>query len=314
MLCVITWPQTTVVASAGAAPNVAKTAATTARTAKPFIRFTPCWLRRQLCPDAGCLASAVLGDASNVAAKTRLPRSLWTGSISFGLVNVPVRVFSAVHEHKLRFHLVHAKDDGPIGYEKICKVEEKPVPNDEIVKAFEYRKGEFVQLTDEDFEAVQVEGQHTIDLEDFVPYEQIDPAFFAHTYLVGPQDGAERPYSLLVRATGGLRARGHRQVRHAEPPVPRLPARPQRDPDARAALLRRRGRRAGEGPARQAAERGQARARHGDAADRELLRRLEAGEVQGHVHERAQGRSSSASRRARRCTASASQKRKRRRI
>ena len=200
MLCVITWPQTTVVASAGAAPNVAKTAAITARTAKPFIRFTPCWLRRQLCPVAGCFASAVPGDASNVAAKKRLPRSLWTGSISFGLVNVPVRVFSAVHEHKLRFHLVHAKDDGPIGYEKICKVEEKPVPNDEIVKAFEYRKGEFVQLTDEDFEAVQVEGQHTIDLEDFVPYEQIDPVFFAHTYLVGPQDGAERPYSLLVRA------------------------------------------------------------------------------------------------------------------
>jgi DNA end-binding protein Ku len=128
------------------------------------------------------------------------PRSLWTGSISFGLVNVPVRVFSAVHEHKLRFHLVHAKDDGPIGYEKICKLEEKPVPNDEIVKAFEYTKGKSVQLEDEDFEAVQVEGQHTIDLEDFVPYEQIDPTFFAHAYLVGPQDGAERPYSLLVRA------------------------------------------------------------------------------------------------------------------
>jgi DNA end-binding protein Ku len=140
------------------------------------------------------------GDALEVAAKKRAPRSLWTGSISFGLVNVPVRMFSAVHEHKLRFHLIHAKDDSPIGYEKICKVEDKPVPSDEIVKAFEYKKGEFVQLTDEDFDAVQVEGQHTIDLEDFVPYEQIDAAFFAHTYLVGPEKGAERPYSLLVRA------------------------------------------------------------------------------------------------------------------
>jgi DNA end-binding protein Ku len=127
-------------------------------------------------------------------------RSLWTGSISFGLVNVPVRVYSAVHEHKLRFQLVHAKDDGPIGYEKICKLEDKPVPNDQIVKAFEYRKSELVHLTDEDFEAVRVEGQHTIDLEDFVPYEQIDPTFFAHAYLVGPQEGAERAYSLLVRA------------------------------------------------------------------------------------------------------------------
>jgi DNA end-binding protein Ku len=134
------------------------------------------------------------------AKKKRAPRSLWTGSVSFGLVNVPVRMYSAVHEHKLQFHLIHAKDDSPIGYEKICKVEDKPVPNDEIVKAFEYKKGEFVQLTDEDFDAVQVEGQHTIDLEDFVPYEQIDAAFFAHTYLVGPEEGAERPYSLLVRA------------------------------------------------------------------------------------------------------------------
>jgi len=137
-----------------------------------------------------------------MAGSRKTPRSLWAGSISFGLVNVPVRVFSAVHEHKLRFQLVHTKDDGPIGYEKICKVEDKPVPDDEIVKAFEYKKGEFVQLTDEDFEAVQVEGQHTIDLEDFVPYDQIDPTFFAHAYLVGPQDGAERPYSLLVRAMG----------------------------------------------------------------------------------------------------------------
>ena len=132
--------------------------------------------------------------------KRAAPRSLWTGSISFGLVNVPVRVFSAVHEHKLRFHLIHAKDDSPIGYEKICKLEDKPVPNDEIVKAFEHKKGELVQLTDEDFVAVQVEGQHTIELEDFVPYEQIDPTFFAHAYLVGPDEGAERPYSLLVRA------------------------------------------------------------------------------------------------------------------
>jgi DNA end-binding protein Ku len=128
------------------------------------------------------------------------PRALWTGTITFGLVNVPVRVYSAVHQHKLDFHLVHAKDDSPIGYQKICKLEETPIPNDEIVKAYEFKKGEFVQLTDDDFDAVQVEGQHSIDLEDFVPYEEIDPAFFAHTYLVGPQDGAEKTYALLVRA------------------------------------------------------------------------------------------------------------------
>jgi DNA end-binding protein Ku len=128
------------------------------------------------------------------------PRALWSGSITFGLVNVPVRVYSAVHEHRLDFHLVHAKDDAPIGYQKICKLEEEPVPNDEIVKAYEFKKGEFVQLTDEDFAAVQVEGQHTIDLQDFVPYQDIDPVYFAHTYLVGPQNGGETTYALLVRA------------------------------------------------------------------------------------------------------------------
>jgi DNA end-binding protein Ku len=128
------------------------------------------------------------------------PRALWTGSIMFGLVNVPVRLYTAVHEHRLSFSLVHETDDGPIGYEKICKLEGEPVPNDEIVKAYEYEKGEYVHMTDEDFDAVQVEGVHTMELEDFVSYDEIDPVYFAHSYLVGPQDGAEKTYALLVRA------------------------------------------------------------------------------------------------------------------
>ena len=128
------------------------------------------------------------------------PRALWTGSINFGLVNVPVRLFSAVREHKLHFHLVHEKDEGPIGYQKVCKLEDKPVDDKEIVKAFEYSKGKLVHLTDEDFAAVEIEGRHTIDLEDFVPYDEIDPTYFAHTYLIGPKDGAEKTYALLVRA------------------------------------------------------------------------------------------------------------------
>ena len=153
------------------------------------------------------------------------PRSLWSGSITFGLVNVPVRIYSAVHEHKLQFHLVHEPDDGPIGYQKICKLEDKPVPNDEIVKAFEYKKGELVQLTDEDFEAVQVEGQRTIDLEDFVPYDDIDPTFFAHTYLVGAAGRRREDVRAARPRDGGVGPRRHRQVRDAQPPVPRLPAR-----------------------------------------------------------------------------------------
>jgi DNA end-binding protein Ku len=129
-----------------------------------------------------------------------MPRSLWSGSISFGLVNVPVRLYSAVHEHKLRFHFVHEKDNSPIGYQKICKKEDKPVPDAEIVKAFEYTKGEYVFMEEEDFEAAKVEGYKTIEIVDFVPYEDIDPIFFAHTYYVGPDRGAEKVYSLLVKA------------------------------------------------------------------------------------------------------------------
>src|SRR2546423_3793868 len=129
-----------------------------------------------------------------------MPRSLWSGSISFGLVNVPVRLYSAVREHKLHFHFVHEKDNSPIGYEKICKKEDKPVPDDEIVKAFEFEKGEYVFMEEEDFQAAKVEGYKTIDIVDFVAYEDIDPIYFAKTYYVGPDRGAEKVYSLLVKA------------------------------------------------------------------------------------------------------------------
>jgi DNA end-binding protein Ku len=133
-------------------------------------------------------------------------RALWTGTISFGLVNVPVRMYSAVQEHDLHFNYVHEPDGSRIGYEKICKAEGKPVPDDEIVKAFEWEKGEWVYMSDEDFAAAEVEGHHTIDISDFVPYEEIDPIFFEKTFYLGPQEGGERVYALLAKAldTSGL--------------------------------------------------------------------------------------------------------------
>jgi DNA end-binding protein Ku len=131
-----------------------------------------------------------------------MPRAIWSGAISFGLVNVPVRMYSAIEEHKLHFNLLHKKDDSRIGYDKVCKKEGKPVPDKEIVKAFEYEKGEYVYLTDEDFEsaAAHAEGFKTIDIRDFVPYDEIDPIFFERTYYLGPADGADKVYSLLLRA------------------------------------------------------------------------------------------------------------------
>jgi len=131
---------------------------------------------------------------------TLVPRAIWTGSISFGLVNVPVRMYSAIAENDLRFHLIHEPDGGRIGYQKICKSEGEPVPDEEIVKGFEFEPDEFVVLEDEDFEAARTEGVKTIELSDFVPYDEIDPIYFERTYFLGPQEGGEKVYALLREA------------------------------------------------------------------------------------------------------------------
>jgi DNA end-binding protein Ku len=110
-------------------------------------------------------------------------------------------MYSAIDEQDLAFHYVHGKDGSRIGYEKICKLEDKPVPEEEIVKAFEVEKGEYVYLSDDDFAAAETQGSKTIDIGDFVPYDEIDPIFFERTYYLGPQEGAEKMYALLRRAT-----------------------------------------------------------------------------------------------------------------
>ena len=147
-----------------------------------------------------------------------MPRAIWTGTISFGLVNVPVRMYSAIEEHKLHFHYLHTKDDSPIGYEKYCKKEDKPVPDDEIGKAFEVSKGKYVYLDDDDLEAAKVAGYRTIELTDFVPQEEIDPIYFEKTYYLGPNDGGEKVYALLAKAmeSSGLAGIGTYVMRDKE--------------------------------------------------------------------------------------------------
>jgi DNA end-binding protein Ku len=128
-----------------------------------------------------------------------MPRAIWSGSVAFGLVNVPIRLYSAISEHDLDLHLVHVKDGSRIGYLKVCKAEGEPVPDDEIQKGYE-SNGKIVFLEDEDFEAARGEGTKTIEILDFVPHEQIDPIYFERTYYVGPAEGAEKVYRLLVEA------------------------------------------------------------------------------------------------------------------
>jgi DNA end-binding protein Ku len=127
-------------------------------------------------------------------------RAIWTGAISFGLVNVPVRMYSAIDEKDLRFHLLHAKDGSRIGYEKICKDEGVRVADDEITTAYEIVKGEYVHLNDDDFARAEGPLSRTIDLADFVPYGDIDPVYFERSYYLGPAEGAEKVYALLVTA------------------------------------------------------------------------------------------------------------------
>ena len=129
-----------------------------------------------------------------------MPRAIWSGSISFGLVNVPIRMYSAIQEQDVHFHLLHEKDDSRIGYDKVCKKEGKRVPDDEIVRGYEVSDGKYVYVTDEDLEAAAGDSYKTIDIQDFVDGDELDPIYFDRASYLGPAEGAEKPYALLVRA------------------------------------------------------------------------------------------------------------------
>jgi DNA end-binding protein Ku len=127
-------------------------------------------------------------------------RAIWSGNISFGLVSVPVRMFSATESKELRFHFLDKNDLAPIGYEKVRKDTGEPVASDDVVRGFEIEKGRYVPLEDEDLDRLDVELTHSIDICDFVSLDEIDPIFFRKAYYLLPQKGAEKPYRLLVRA------------------------------------------------------------------------------------------------------------------
>src|SRR5215203_4125619 len=127
-------------------------------------------------------------------------RPIWSGVISFGLVSVPVRMYSATESKELRFHFLDRRDMSPVGYEKVSKESGKTVPPDEIVRGFEIQKGQYVPIEDEDLDRVDIELTHSIDICDFVDLEEIDPIYFRKAYYLLPQEGAEKPYRLLVKA------------------------------------------------------------------------------------------------------------------
>jgi len=129
-----------------------------------------------------------------------MARSIWKGTLAFGLVSIPVELYSAVRDHRPKFRLLHAKDEAPVRYERVCQTEGKPVAWEDLVKGYEYARGQFVVLTKDDFKTAAVEKTKTIDILDFVDPEQVDERYFETPYYLQAAKGADRAYALLREA------------------------------------------------------------------------------------------------------------------
>ncbi len=127
-------------------------------------------------------------------------RAIWKGSINFGLVYIPVAVYPATREEKISFKQLRKTDLSPIRYKKVAEADQKEVPSDQIVKGYEYEKGTWITLSDEDFEKVKIESTHSVEITDFVEQAQINPKFFYKPYFLEAQKGGEKAYSLLHKA------------------------------------------------------------------------------------------------------------------
>src|SRR5215212_3271158 len=129
-----------------------------------------------------------------------MARAIWKGSISFGLVNIPIALYSATRREELKFRLLRKTDLSPVNYKRVAEKDGKEVAWDEIVKGYEYEKGKYVVLRDEDFQRVDLEATQTVDIQDFVDLEEIDPMYFYKPYYLEPQKGGDKAYTLLREA------------------------------------------------------------------------------------------------------------------
>lgn len=127
-------------------------------------------------------------------------KALWKGSLTFGLVNIPVRLYSAVEEKSLKFHLLHGEDGGRIKYRRVCSKCGQEISWDEMVKGYEYAKDHYVTFTDEELGALDVDSIKAIDVVSFVPLEDIDPIYFNRTYYMAPEASGIKAYKLLAEA------------------------------------------------------------------------------------------------------------------
>jgi DNA end-binding protein Ku len=145
-------------------------------------------------------------------------RAIWSGAISFGLVTIPVKLFTATRAKDIGFHLLHAPDGSRITQKRFCAAEDVEIPWNEVVRGFEVAKGEYVTLTDEDFAQLPLPSLHTVAIDAFVEAQEIDPVFYETTYRLAPDTRGDKPYALLHAALArrGLVAVAHIALRKKE--------------------------------------------------------------------------------------------------
>jgi DNA end-binding protein Ku len=128
-----------------------------------------------------------------------MPRSIWKGVITFGMVSIPVRLFPATEDKDIRFHLLHEKDHSRIRFKRFCSKEEEEVPSEEIARAFEVTKDQYVEISDEDLDKLPLPSKHTIELSAFVKAGEIDPIYYEKSYYLEPEETGLKPFALLAK-------------------------------------------------------------------------------------------------------------------
>src|SRR6266700_7168256 len=126
--------------------------------------------------------------------------SVWKGHLTFGLVSLPVRLFPAARSESLSFNQLHKHDNSRIKQVIYCQAEDRPIPRDEIVKGYEYEKGKYVVVDDEDIKKVAPKTAKVMEILEFVKAEEVDPVYLESSYYMGPDEGGDKPYALLFQA------------------------------------------------------------------------------------------------------------------
>src|ERR1051326_6703743 len=139
-------------------------------------------------------------------------RAIWKGNISFALVSIPISLFSATRRNELSFHYLHKKDMSPVSYKRFCDSEDTEVPWEEITRGYEFEKGQYIEITDEDLDKADIELTKTIQIVEFVHEDEIDPLFFDKPYYLEPQKGGDRAYALMRDALAASKKVGIAKV------------------------------------------------------------------------------------------------------